>query len=111
MQPLTGQRTRRAGTDKPARKKSSTDLSALSPQLGAQLVEQNVGAALAPTAIVEIVQECRLLGEDQPRAGAFGLEYHGRQRGRDRLAIQLHAVAVDDALVRHDVVVEAIESR
>src|ERR1700752_3193519 len=66
------------------------------------------GAALASAAVDEPVEVGGLLREDQPRACARGLELHRRQRHRDALAVDMHAVAEDDPPARHDVPVARI---
>src|SRR5688572_8965438 len=80
-------------------------------QLPAKLLQQDARAALAAAGIVVAVEEHRLLGEGEARAGAGGRQHDGRQRGRDMRVVQAHVVAIDDAPVRHDVVIDRVESR
>src|SRR5216683_8162950 len=49
-----------------------------------------------------------LLGEDHSRAGALRQELHRRQRERDPPLVEMHLIAEDDALVRHDILVKRV---
>src|SRR4029077_11896930 len=65
-------------------------------------------AALASAAIDEAVEEDGLLREDQPRARTRGLQLHCRQRHRDALAVDMHAVGKANPPIPHDVPVARI---
>src|SRR5262245_37847786 len=65
--------------------------------------------AAASAGIGEAVEKRRLLGEDHERAAGSGEELDGRQRQRDALLVEIHVIGVDDALLRHDVEIVAVE--
>src|SRR5438094_401279 len=64
--------------------------------------------ALVP---VEAVQEGALLGPGQCRAVAIRNEFDGGYRHRDPGVVGVKLVAVDDSLVRHDVVVPGVVAK
>ncbi|ESY55803.1 hypothetical protein X744_23335 [Mesorhizobium sp. LNJC372A00] len=51
------------------------------------------------------IEKRALLGEHQTRARAFRAKLNCRQRNRDSDITEQHVVAVDDALVGHDVLI------
>jgi hypothetical protein len=80
-----------------------------SPSDGGELAQQPAGTLLARAGIVMAVEEHALLGELQPRALAFRHQLDRRQRHRDARVVEMHVVGIDDALVRHDVLIDARE--
>src|SRR6185312_9555922 len=71
----------------------------------AQPLQQDARAVLAAAAVVVIVEEHALLGHGQARACALQLQRDRGQRDRDVPVVEVHVVAIDDALVRYDVVI------
>src|ERR1700736_3400517 len=74
-------------------------------QRGPQTVQQLVRSVLANFHSVAAVEEDALLGKGQLRSGAGGLELYRRHRDGDPRIAAIHRVAVDDPLVRHDVII------
>src|ERR1022692_1626454 len=80
-------------------------------EVGGQIVEHLRRAFLAQRrrlGPVYAVQEGALLGVDQRRAVTALDELDGGDGYRDPRAVGVHLVAVDDPLVRHDVVVQGV---
>src|SRR5579872_1411468 len=72
-------------------------------------IEQETCAVLARTDVVITVKESALLSDLQRRLRPARLQLHRRQRYRDLFLIQVHHIAVDQALVRNHVVVEGVK--
>src|SRR5436190_9918152 len=78
-------------------------------QRGRELVQKPTRALLAARRVVVAVEKDALLGEDQASALACRLELDRGQRDRNPVVAEVHVVGVDDAFVRHDVLVPAFE--
>jgi hypothetical protein len=69
------------------------------------------GALLAGARIVIAVEKGALFGDHQGCFAGLRLQLQGRQRYRDLLLVKVHFVAVNQPLVRDDVVIGGVEGR
>src|SRR5258708_2004646 len=74
-----------------------------------KLAEQPTSAVLARAGVVVAIEKRALLGEFELRTLAVSAKLDCRQRHRDALVVKVHVIAVDDALVRHDILIERAE--
>jgi hypothetical protein len=83
--------------------------SSLGLQLIAQLVQHKLRTMLTLFRRIMTVKEGALLGVDQLRAGARGLEFHGCHGDRYPRLILVQDVGVDDAPIWHDLLIACVE--
>jgi cytochrome c553 len=75
-----------------------------------QVVEQSARAALAAAAVLEAIEEGVLLGEHQLGALAGQHEFDAGQRHRDLLALPVHVVGINQALLGYHVEILRFEA-
>src|SRR5689334_3988768 len=76
-----------------------------------EVFDQRSRAVFTAAIVVKAIEEGALFGEHEQRALAGGFELDGCERDGDLPLVEMHVVAIDDARIRHDVEIDAMEVR